>query len=148
MIEKELEVSRLTGERYVESLIEIGRVYIDSEDDYGRFLKNNLFSSMDEVNGFLRRKEKEWSEKGRRNPEMKRRIHLIRLIGLMDLFYQYGKISENDVKKQDFDLTQKRKLLRDLKILRELENIHLYIHREYILSESNERQWYYVVRNR
>jgi hypothetical protein len=145
IIENELKVSRLTGERYVNILIETGRVYIDDEDDWGKCLKNNIFVSIDEVCDFIQNKEKEWIEKGSLTPEKKSLLYLIRLCGWMDLFNTHGKISEMDISKHYSDLTKKRKLLRDFKILRELESIHLNIRRKYIVVENDEKQWFYVV---
>lgn len=145
-IENELTVSRLTGERYINILLEAGRIYIDYENEYCRFLRTNMFSSLGEVCEYIQDKEQEWVLEGKPDAEKKRLLHLIRLIGWLDLFLDKGEIAENEIKKYYINLTEKRKIQRDFATLRGLDNIHLKIKRVCLGSENIQNQWYYVVK--
>lgn len=145
-IENELTVSRLTGERYINILLEAGRIYIDYENENCRFLRNNMFSSLGEVCEYIQYKDQEWALEGKPVAEKKRLLHLIRLIGWMDLFLDKGEIAENEIKKYYINLTEKRKIQRDFAALRGLDNIQLKIKRVCLGSENIQNQWYYVVK--
>lgn len=145
-IENELTVSRLTGERYINILLEAGRIYIDYENENCRFLRNNMFSSLGEVCEYIQYKDQEWDLEGKPVAEKKRLLHLIRLIGWLDLFLDKGEIAENEIKKYYINLTEKRKIQRDFATLKGLDNIHLKIKRVCLGSENIQNQWYYVVK--
>lgn len=147
LLEQELGVSRLTVERYINIFLETGRVFVASEDDWGKYLANNNFLSLEEIHRYMKNKEIEWAKNGGFSAEKIRLLHLIRLIGWMDLFYKCGRISEIEIRKYYPDPAKKRLVQRDFKFLRELEGIHMDIQREYVLLENEQRQLYYAVNN-
>jgi hypothetical protein len=50
-----------------------------------------------------------------------------------------------EIRKYYPDPANKRLVQRDFKLLRELEGIRMNIHREYMLLENEQKQWYYVI---
>ncbi len=145
LLERELGVSRLTLERYINIFLETDRVYVESEDNWGKFLANDNFLSLEEMHEYLKKKEIEWTNKGKSAAERTRLLHLIRLIGWMDLFYKCGRISEMELKRYYSDSAGKRLVQRDFKLLRELEGIHMNIHRKFISLDNGHKQWFYVI---
>ncbi len=145
ILEQELNVSRLTVERYINILIDSNRIYVENEDEWGMYIRNHLFLSLEEICIYIKSKQESFLKSGSMSAENKRMIHLLRLIGWTDLFYQDGKVSEVEIMKYYDEPAKKRMVQRDFKILRELENIHLNIERKYLTSGNNDKQWYYIV---
>ncbi|MDF2586408.1 MAG: hypothetical protein K0S41_249 [Anaerocolumna sp.] len=145
LIEDNLKVSKYTVDRYVNELIKTGRVTIEQDYEWSYNLHNKLFTSLEEINDCIRSQEK-WNEVGRPTGESRRLLHLIRLIGWLDLFLQYGKISESEINQFYSSKSAKRMVQRDFAFLKEIKSIPLNINRRKISSKENGLfQWFYVV---
>lgn len=145
LIEDNLKVSKYTVDRYVNELIKTGRVTIERDYEWSYTLHNKLFTSLEEINDCIRSQEK-WNEVGRPTGESRRLLHLIRLIGWLDLFHQYGKISESEINQFYSSKSAKRMVQRDFAFLKVIKSIPLNINRRKISTKENGLfQWFYVV---
>ena len=119
----------------------------DGEDWY--YLKNIKFTSFEEIDDYMKSQELKWMEKGNFTAESRRLLRLIRLIGWIDLFLQYGKISESEINQFYTNKSEKRKIWRDFVLLRGLNDVNLDVKRVQILSKEDEgKQWFYTIKEK
>ncbi|MDF2544081.1 MAG: hypothetical protein K0S47_3799 [Herbinix sp.] len=145
LFEGKFKVSKYTARRYINELIKTGRVIMEEIDEWSYTLHNKTFISLEEINDYIRIQEEKWCEKGSLTGEGRRLIHLIRLIGWLDLFLKNGMISEVEIKRFYSNKSAKRTVQRDFAFLRRIKIVPLYINRQKVISKENGLiQWFYV----
>jgi hypothetical protein len=141
----DLRVSNCTARRYINELIKTGRIKKEDDCDNCYYLRNEKFTSLEEIDIYIRGKEEQWVETGNLTSERRRLLHLIRLIGWVDLFLQYEKILELEINQFYTNKSEKRTVQRDFEFLKEVKSIPLNIQRQKISSKENGLiQWFYV----
>lgn len=141
----DLGISDCTARRYINELIKTGRIKKEDVGDDDYYLRNEKFTSLEEINFYIRGKKEQWVETGNLTSEGRRFLHLVRLIGWVDLFLQYGKILESEINQFYTNKSEKRTVQRDFEFLKELKSVPLNIHRQKISSKENGLiQWCYV----
>ena len=139
----DLRISACTARRYINELIKTGRVIMEEDGEDWYYLKNIKFTSFEEIDDYMKSQELKWMEKGNFTAESRRLLRLIRLIGWIDLFLQYGKISESEINQFYTNKSEKRKIWRDFVLLRGLNDVNLDVKRVQILSKEDEgKQWF------
>lgn len=142
----DLRISDCTARRYINELIKTGRVIMEEDGENWYYLKNIKFTSFEEIDDYMKSQELKWMEKGNFTAESRRLLRLIRLIGWIDLFLQYGKISESEINQFYTNKSEKRKIWRDFALLRGLNDVNLDVKRVQILSKEDEgKQWFYTI---
>lgn len=145
-LEDKLKVSKYTVNRYINELVKTGRVTLKEDNVWGNTIHNKKFISLEEIVDYIKTQESKWSEKGSMSAESRRLLHLIRLIGWLDLFLQYGIISEAEINRVYSNKSAKRMVQRDFVFLRGIKSIPLDINRQKVISKENGMiQWFYVV---
>ena len=145
----DLGVSNCTARRYINELIKTGRIKKEDDCDNCYYLRNEKFTSLEEINIYIRGKEEQWLETGHFTSESRRLLHLIRLIGWVDLFLQYGKILESEINQFYTNKSEKRTVQRDFEFLKEVKSIPLNIKRQKISSkEKGLIKWFYVAHDK
>lgn len=142
----DLRISNCTARRYINELIKTGRVIMEEGGENCYYLKKIKFKSLEEIDDYMKSQELKWLEKGNFTAESRRLLRLIRLIGWVDLFLQYEKISESEINQFYTNKSKKRKIQRDFALLRGVNDVNLDVKRVQILSkEDEEKQWFYVI---
>lgn len=142
----DLRISDCTARRYINELIKTGRVIMEEGGENCYYLKNIKFTSLEEIDDYMKSQELKWLEKGNFTAESRRLLRLIRLIGWVDLFLQYEKISESEINQFYTNKSEKRKIQRDFALLRGVNDVNLDVKRVQILSkEDEEKQRFYVI---
>lgn len=139
-------VSTCTARRYIKELTKTDRVRVEV-DGWDMFtIYHQKFSSLYEIDGYIKSKETMWEQDVKLTAENKRLIHLIRIFGWMDLFFQYGRISEQEITMFYPSKSDRRKVQRDFMLLRKISTDGLDIKRVRIeREEEHKKEWFYVI---